>query len=200
MTNQIFQKIVKESQSILEGLAKKNGWSWFINMHQKEVIKYASRLLKIYKKADRKIVLISCWLHDIAHLYAKDGEEITMVKKDHHINSAKIAEQILKKYNIEEKEIDRIKNCILRHRNAGLHKARSLEEKVVAVADTLSHFGSIFYFTYFKFHPHRSLERMVKDDLAKLERDWRDLQLLPGARELVEAEYKVLKRLLGNYK
>ena len=199
MTKQTLQKIIKESKIEIKKIADRNGWTWFYEMHQKEVIKYAEKLLSMYKKADREAVLISCWLHDIAHYYAKDGKEILKVKKFHHVNGAKLAEKFLEKYNLDKKEIDKIKNCILRHRNNEQYPARTLEEKIVAVADTLSHFGSIFYFTYFKFHPNHSLERMVEDDLAKLKREWRDIQILPKAKKLVENEYKTIKKLMENY-
>jgi len=199
MTNQTFQKIIKDSKLEIKKIANKNGWMWFYKMHQQEVIKYAGKLLSIYKEADSKTVLISCWLHDIAHYQAKNGREILEVKKEHHINGAKIAEILLKKYNLQQEEVNKIKNCILRHRNHEPYIAQTLEEKIVVVADTLSHIGSIFYFTYFKFHPNHSLERMVKDDLAKIERDWRDIQILPKAKKLVEDEYKILKRLLESY-
>jgi len=199
MNDLIFQKIIKDSQKEVERLAKKNGWIWFYNMHQKEVIKFAEKLLKIYPIANKHIVLISCWLHDIAHYFAKNGKEILAVKKEHHINGAKIAEKLLEKYNLEKTEIKEIKNCILRHRNHDIYRAKTLEEKIVVVADTLSHFGSIFYFVYFKFHPEHSLKKMVNDDLAKLRRDWRDLKILPKARKMVKIEHKVIKNLLENY-
>ncbi len=146
-----------------------------------------------------QIVLISCWLHDIAHYYAKSGKEILEVKTNHHIKGTKIAENFLKKYQITKKEIGKIKNCILCHRNKSPYIPKTLEEKIVAVADTLSHFESIFYLTYFKFHPEHSLEKMVKNGLEKLKRDWRDLELLPKTKKLVEVEYKTLKKLLENH-
>lgn len=199
MTNSTFDKIAKEAQKELVRLAKKNGWLWFYNIHQKEVMKFAEKMLKMYRRADKKQVLIACWLHDIAHYYARNGKEILEVKKNHHINGAKIADKILKKYNVPQNEIEKIESCILRHRNSKQYKARTLEEKIVVVADTLSHFGSVFYLTYFKFHPEHSLERMVKDDLTKIERDWRDLGLLPKSRQLVIEQYKGLKKMLNNY-
>ena len=199
MKKTISQRIIKDSKQEVRKLAVKNSWMWFYKMHQTEVVRYAEKLLDIYKEADRDIVLISCWLHDIGHYHAKNGKEILKVKKKHHINGAKIAENMLSKYDLDKKDVDKIKNCVLRHRNHAPYPARTLEEKIVVAADTLSHFGSIFYFTYFKFHPEHTLERMVKDDLEKIERDWRDLKILPKVRPMVEAEYKTIKKLLENY-
>lgn len=200
MTNAIFQKIIQEVQKQIIGIAKQNGWMWFYNLHQKEVAESANDLLKLYPQADKKIVLVSCWLHDIAHYYAKNEKEILAVKKNHHIDGAKIAKEILLNYKLSQTEIEKIKNCVLNHRNHENYEPKTLEEKMVAVADTLSHFRSIFYLTYFKFHPEHSLEEMVKADLEKTDRDWRDLGLLPKSRKIAELEYKTLKKMLSTYK
>ena len=199
MTNATYKQIVNDVQKKIKALADKNGWTWFYNLHQKEVVKFAKKLLTIYKTADPKIVIIACWLHDIAHYYAKDAKEILAVKATHHIDGANIAEQFLKDYKVSEKEIAQIKNCVLCHRNQTPYNPKNIEEKIVTVADTMSHFGSIFYLTYFKFHPEHPLEKMVVDDLEKLKRDWRDLSLLPKGRKIVENEYKTIKKLLSNY-
>jgi len=199
MTNLIFREIIKEAQKCVRLLAKENGWLWFYNMHQKEVIESAKDLLKLYPKADQKIVLISCWLHDIAHYYAKDDKEILTVKKNHHIDGAKIAEGFLAKHKIDKFKIDKITNCILRHRNLESYQPRTLEEKIVVVADALSHFRSIFYLTYFKFHPNHSLEQMIKADLEKIERDWRDVQILPKAKKIAKNQYRILKKMLKEF-
>ncbi len=200
MKNSTFKKIINDSQQEILKLAKKNGWVWFYNLHQKEVVKCAEKLLKLYKKTNRRIVLVSCWLHDIAYYYTKSDKEILKTKTNHHIESAKITENFLRKYKLTKEEINEIKNCILKHRNSPPHIPKTLEEKIVTVADTLSHFESIFYLTYFKFHPKHSLEEMVEKDLIKLKRDWRDLQLLPEAKKLAEMKYKTLKKLLENYR
>jgi len=199
MTNTTYNKIIEGAQAKIKSLAAKNGWLWFYNLHQKEMVAYAKKLLVIYKSADYRIVIISCWLHDIAHYYARNSKEILAVKANHHITGAAIAEKFLKDYPLSREEIAKIKNCILCHRNKKPFIPKTLEEKIVTVADTLSHFGSIFYFTYFKFHPDHTLEQMVIDDLNKLERDRRDLELLPRAKKLVEQEYEMIKKLLGNY-
>lgn len=200
MTDKTFKKIVKEAQTEIRNLARKNDFEWFYKLHQLEVIKYAHELLKVYKQADKKIVLIACWLHDIAHYSVKGEAEILRIKKEHHLQGAKIAGEFLKKFRLSQTEVKQIKNCVLRHRNSKGCTPQTLEEKVVAVADSLSHFGSVFYFTYFKIHPQHSLELMVNKDLKKMERDWRDLNLLPKSRKLVETEYKVFKKLFEDYK
>lgn len=179
--------------------AKKNNCFWFYQMHQTDIIKSAKKLLKLYPKADRKIVLISCWLHDIAYYSAKNWQDILKIRKIHHIKGAEIAERFLGKYGLKKEEILKIKNCILRHRNINNYQPKNLEEKIVAVADTLSHFESLFYFTFFKSFPQCSLEKMVKTTLKELEKDWQDIKILPKASKLIKEKYKILKQFFENY-
>jgi len=194
-----YLKIIKDIEKTIIGLATKNGWLWFYQMHQKEVLRYADKLLKLYPKANKRIVVISCWLHDFSYYQAKNKVGFDNRRKIHHIESAESASSILSKYQLTKEEIEQIKGCILAHRNSPPYLSRTIEEKIVAVSDTLSHFGSVFYFTYFKFYPDKSIDEMVKDDLEKLARDKRDFKLLPGSEELVKEEYKIIERLLINY-
>jgi HD superfamily phosphodiesterase len=200
MENLIFQKIIKDCQKTISTAAKKSDCFWFYQLHQKDIIKSAEKLLKLYPKTNKKIVLISCWLHDIVYYYIKNKRDILKVRKIHHIKGAEITERFLEKYRLKKEEILKIKNCILRHRNINNYRPKNLEEKVVAVADTLSHLESIFYLTFFKSFPKYSLKKMVKTNLKELKKDWQDIKILPKASRLVKAKYKVLKQLLENYK
>jgi HD superfamily phosphodiesterase len=198
MENKLFQKIVKDINKFILIEAKKNDWMWFYDMHQKEVVRCAEKLLKIYKQADKQIVIIACWLHDISKYSVKDKSETKKHHATHHLSSYNFTKKFLNQYNLEDEIIAKIAQCVLRHRNSS-HKARTMEEKIVVVADTLSHFTSVFYFTHFKFHPESTLEFMAKNQLIKLERDWQDLGLLPGSKKIVEREYEVIKKLHENY-
>jgi HD superfamily phosphodiesterase len=168
-------------------------------MHQKEVIRCADKLLNVYKQADKQIVVIVCWLHDISKYFIKNKLETKKHHATHHFSSYSFAKKFLKQYNLEDEIIEKIAQCVLRHRNSSPYEARTLEEKIVVVADTLSHFTGVFYFTHFKFHPESTLESMVENQLIKLKRDWRDLGLLPGSKKIVEKEYKIFKKLHENY-
>lgn len=194
-----YQKILKDIGKTIVCLATENGWLWFYRMHQKEVLKYAIKLLKLYPEANKEVVIISCWLHDFSYYHVKDKSAFDNQRKIHHIESAKLAGDILSKHRLTVGEIGQIKSCILSHRNSPPYLAKTIEEKIVAVSDTLSHFGSVFYFTYLKFYPEKSIDDMVKDDLEKLARDKRDFKLLPGSEKLVKKEYETIKKLLANY-
>ncbi|KKR18171.1 MAG: hypothetical protein UU65_C0003G0177 [candidate division CPR2 bacterium GW2011_GWC1_41_48] len=194
--SELIQKIEKEVFEI----ANKNGWEWFYKVHMKPMVKSANELLKLYPEANKEIVIIAAWLHDTAKIYAKDIIEFEEIHKTHHLESAEVAKDLLLKHKeLTDEKIEEILSCIIRHRNSKDYPAKTLEEKIVTVADTLSHFRGAIYLIHFKFFPEHSLEQMAHEALAKLDRDWRDLKLLPEAPKLAETEYQVLKKMLESY-
>jgi hypothetical protein len=122
------------------------------------------------------------------------------VKVCHHIRGAEIAAEFLKSFALSPKEVELIRKCVLNHRNLPYYKPKSLEEKIVAVADTLSHFKSVFYFSYFKTRPGCSFADMARDNLRELEQDWRDFLLLPKSKELVAEKYLIIKEMMEAFR
>lgn len=104
--------------------------------HIAAVVKNAEILSKKYG-ADREIVMIAAWLHDVASITDYSLYEL------HHIHGAKMAYDILKKYNYDEKKIKLIQECIKNHRGSINLKKNSLEELCIADADAISHFDSV---------------------------------------------------------
>lgn len=112
--------------------------------HIEAVVKNAEILANEYG-ADKEVCIIAAWLHDIA--------SITEYKlyEEHHIHGAKIADEILTKFNYDLEKKELVKLCILNHRGSINNKRLSEEEQVVADADAISHFDnipSLFYLVY----------------------------------------------------
>jgi putative nucleotidyltransferase with HDIG domain len=173
---------------------------WFFELHQPEVVKSAEYLLTKYPEADKDVVIIGAWLHDLGHFAAKTLEDVDKVKPNHHLVGSEMAEKLLTEYDLPREMIDKIKRCILCHRALPEYTPETIEEKIVAVADTLSHFESVFYLAYFKVYPNDSLDNYVKTQKGKLSRDWRDLALLPEAQDLVRVKYETILGMLNSYK
>ena len=87
--------------------------------------------------ADYEIVALAALLHDIASVTNKDFTE------KHHIIGAEIAENLLKKYNLDSQKIEHIKKCILNHRGSIVMKKTTPEEICIADSDAMAHFYSI---------------------------------------------------------
>lgn len=136
----------------------------FWNKHIKYVVKNAIELAEKYG-ADKEIVELGALLHDVA-LVSHVG-----TKADHHINGAKIAESILKKYAYPEDRMKRVVGCVLHHRSS--HNATNIDELCVADADILAHFDNIplcFEMAYTK-----KKFSMVSEIKLWLEKDFNDL-------------------------
>lgn len=196
----MIENIIPDIQKYLIKLAKEHNFIWFYDLHQLEVVKSAGLLLEKYPKADKDIIILSCWLHDIKHFMANGEKEIEAIKPNHHIEGAVEARKILNQYNLPEEKIGKVCKCIERHRNRPGYEPVSIEEKIVASADALSHFYSVFFLTFFKVHPSTDLNTMVDMEKEKIERDWRDVNILPEAGKIAEMRYMTLRGMLDSYK
>ena len=129
------EEIKKEVLKINEDFRRQDADKYdFWENHIKFVVDESLKLAEAYG-ADKEIVEIGAMLHDIA-LMSRVG-----TKADHHVNGAKVAEEILDKFNIEENKKQRILGCVLHHRTS--KNAENLEELCVADADILAHFDNI---------------------------------------------------------
>lgn len=132
--NDIIQKLEIRVKAICDSPNNKFGIGLY--EHIKAVVNNAKFLAEKYE-ADREIVTISAWLHDIAS--ATDYS----LYKDHHIHGAEIAYDILSKLNYDEDKIDLVQRCIRNHRGSVKSERNTIEEICVADADAVSHFDSI---------------------------------------------------------
>lgn len=156
--------------------------------HIELVYKIAIDNCSLYN-ADYDIVALASLLHDIASVTDKEFTE------EHHIIGADIADELLRKYELTEEQIDLIKKCILNHRGSRLVDKTTPEEICVADADAMAHFYSV-----------PSLLRMVYveknmsiDDGAefvynKLERSYNKLS--EKGKEIITPHYEASKVLL----
>lgn len=133
MEENIVEKIRKFVEEECKKPTSKYGYEPF-EFHFVPVVNYAMQLAERLN-ADLEIIEIAAWLHDIGSIIS--GRE------DHHITGAKIAEDKLKEFDYPEDKIKKVKNCILNHRGSIGNNRESVEEKIVAEADVLSHFDCI---------------------------------------------------------
>ena len=106
----------------------------FWEQHIKYVVDNALNLASKYN-ADAEIVELGALLHDIA-LIAKIG-----TKKDHHVNGAVLAKELLTKHEYPQRKAGLVISCVLNHRTS--KNATNIEELCVADADILAHFDNM---------------------------------------------------------
>lgn len=112
--------------------------------HIEAVVKNAEILAGQYG-ADKEVVMIAAWLHDIASItdYSLYGQ--------HHIYGAQMAEDILNGYGYDNERIKLIQRCIRNHRGSISLEKSSVEELCVADADAISHFDNVPGLLYLAF-------------------------------------------------
>lgn len=150
-------------------------------------LKLASKM-----KADKTIVEIAALLHDIGKI--KDQE-------NHHIESAKIARELLGKYGCDNKFIEAVEHCIIAHRASKRIKVKSIEAQIVKDADGIAfldvYAGTWLTFFYFMWNVKKfSLEEGVKQAKDKIQRMYDKIETSYG-KKLAKANYDELMRMLS---
>jgi len=152
-----------------------------LEKHLPQVEKWALKLLEMYPEANKDIVLMGVWLHDIGHVIG--NSEI-----DHAINSETEAKRLLTEHNLPKDIIDSVAHCVRSHRCKDV-QPNTMEAKIIAAADSASHLtGNI----YADMASRGEIERA----LGKLERDIRDTKIFSELYEQLYPVYLAWKQLL----
>ncbi len=164
----------------------KYGYEPFV-FHFTPTVNYALELAEELG-ADKEIVEIAAWLHDIG--------SVIYGREDHHITGAKIAEEKLKELNYSNEKIEMVKNCILNHRGSQKNNLTSVEEKIIADADALSNFDNIpgifkAAFVYEKLNQGEARESVRK----KLDNKWNQLNF-ENSKKIIKPKYEAIIILL----
>ncbi len=158
------------------------------NEHIKLVYEIATKNSKLYN-ADYNIVALASLLHDIAAVTNAEYVE------EHHIFGAQIAEELLKPYQLDQKQIDLIKQCILNHRGSKVRPKTTPEEICVADADAMAHFYSIpslFKLVYAE--KGMSINEGIEFVYNKLQRSYHKLSSM--GKEIIQPQYEAAMILL----
>lgn len=138
--------------------------------------------------ADKEVVLVAAWLHDIGSIV--DGRD------NHHITGPKIAEKKLKELNYPSDKIELVKECIFNHRSSVGNKAKSLEGQIIIEADALSNFDNIAgIFKAAYSYEGKTQEEARESVRSKLEKKWNQLQF-EDSKKIIKPKYEAAMLLL----
>lgn len=157
---QVRNELLRRNKEYIEKVDSYDFWENHIKFVVDEALKLATQY-----SADKEIVELGALFHDIA-LVSNVG-----TKAEHHINGAKITEEILTNLNYPQDQKERVVNCVLHHRSS--KNAENEEELCVCDADILAHFDNI---------PNAFVVGVKKHNFSKpeqfkawLEKDFNDL-------------------------
>ena len=159
--------------------------SWFYDKHLLAVEKYANFLLKKLPKANREIVLLGVWLHDT--------QRVRGIKGDHQKMGAVEARKIMQEYGYSAAIIKKVQSIILTH-SCNRSKPITLEGKILATADAMTHYVNDFYLQI-AITRRRSLKVFKLWALEKLNRDYNKKIFFPFAKKEIKERHTILMKL-----
>lgn len=154
--------------------------------HIVPVVNY-SKLLAEKLNADKEIVEIAAWLHDIG--------SIIHGRENHHITSSEIAEKKLTEWGYDKDKVGKVKCCIFTHRGSLNIQRETKEAEIIAEADGMSHFDSInglFKSAFIEEKNNISEAKVYVRE--KLVRSWNKLSL--EAKQIIKPKYEAAMLLL----
>lgn len=178
-------KQVKEACYAPTNMFTANAWDFHILPVVEHSLELGKRL-----KADPEILELASLLHDYAGILNVDLYE------KHHIHGSHMAGEILGGLGYPADKIERVKKCILNHRGSVRSARPSLEEKIVASADAMSHITELADMLYLVFGVHKlKTVEGVTWLKNKFERSWR--KIIPEGKLLVAGDYEIANSIFN---
>ena len=157
--------------------------------HIEAVVKNGVELAQRYG-ADREVVAIAAWLHDIASITDYSLYET------HHEHGARMAGELLEKLGYDREKIPLVQACIRNHRGSVQVGKSSMEEICVADADAISHFDNVPGLLYLAYvQKGMGIAKGKAFVRGKLKRSFDKLSL--KSRGLYGEKYRQVMELLG---
>ncbi|MFH1316651.1 MAG: HD domain-containing protein [Candidatus Woesearchaeota archaeon] len=175
---------INEIKSMVLNLCKDKRWDW--KGHIEYVVNKSLELADKYD-ADKEIVEISAWLHDIRKL--KNDDE------GHHIKGSEEASKILKEMGYEDEKIEKIKHCIITHSSDKRYMPKTIEAKILASADALDKFDKFIELVK-EMTARYPLEEAKKKVKQKIMKSWE--KIMPEIKEEYQERFDAIIVILND--
>jgi len=180
--------VEKIKQQIKKECAKsKTVPDWFFKRHLSGVETFALKLLKRLPNANREVVLLAVWLHDL--------QRIRGLKGNHAKAGAAEAKKVLREYGYDQSVIKAVKSVILSHSCNSKTMPKTVEEKILASADAMSHYINDFYLGIAVLGQW-DIEEYKKWTLEKLERDFNKKIHFDFARDMIRDRHETIRKFI----
>ena len=157
--------------------------------HMLPVVEHSLNLGKKLK-ADLEVLELAAYLHDYAGLVNYK------FYKNHHLEGTRLAEEILQKLNFPKEKIKHVKECIKSHRGSVKVNKNTIEAKILASADAMSHISDLADMFYLTFGVHRyKTSEGARWLEKKMERSWE--KIMPEGKKLIKDDYKIAMRIIN---
>lgn len=187
MRTDILNYLQQEVYTRCQGPANRFGIGCYY--HIEAVVRNGAVLAERYG-ADKEIVMIAAWLHDIASVTDPSLYE------NHHIHGAEIAYDLLSRLSYDPSKLPVVQDCIRSHRGSVPGEKQCMEAICVSDADAISHFDNVPGLLYLAYaRNHMELEAGAQFVKEKLNRSYRKLS--PESRAFYQDKYLQVMGLFG---
>ena len=169
--------------------------SWFYEDHLLVVERLALELCDLYPKANKDLVTLGVWFHDIGRAHGHDD--------GHDLYGANYAGETLIKNGFDKNFIDLVVEACRTHSCKENGKPNSLEGKILATADALSHYHNGFYLRilYSWSKKNKGDYYQLKTKLfKKMERDLNEKIFFDEIRVKIKPMHKAWKKVVEEIK
>ncbi len=184
--------MIEEIRDLVENACKQETNVYGYGAWSHHIALVATYALKLSRQlgGDAEVIELAALLHDYASVINKD------YYPEHHLHGARLAEELLLSLNYPREKITLVQQCILSHRSSQRTLRKTLEAKIIADADGLSHFDDVPSLLYLAFvKTGLGIDAGAMWVLEKLKRDWEGLEL-PESRALAKKKYQAAKVML----
>lgn len=178
---------------------------WFYQEHILVVEELAMALCDKYPSANRDAVTLMVFLHDIGRA---DGHD-----ENHDIYGAEYARQLLQANEFSPDFIELVADACKTHSCDDYGQPISLEGKILATADAMSHFQHGFYLRIFyawsqqtgkmrfsELEGNQQFTHVKQKLFAKMDRDLNSKIFFPEAKQAVLPLYQAWRQAMGEIK
>jgi putative nucleotidyltransferase with HDIG domain len=179
--------------------------AWFYEEHVLVVGKLAMDLCDKHPEANKDAVTLMVWFHDIGRAHGHN--------RDHDLYGADYVKKLLKENDFSQDLIDLVANACITHSCDEHGKPESIEGKILATADALSHFHNGFYLRILsswskKVDPKHYPELATKSDyqflkkklFAKINRDLNEKIFFEEAKQAILPMYEAWQKVIEEVK
>lgn len=166
------------------------------NFHILTVVKNALLLAEKFPKADKEIIEVSAYLHDIGRAISRSDFE---KENEHHIVGSQDSARILKEIGYDDEFIEKVKHCVLAHRGRRNPNPETIEAKIISSADAMAHFDTFLDLFTFFLKITDSFKDAVIEVEQKFNRNW-NKKLMSEAKEIVKDKYDAIMLLIKSMK
>ena len=178
---------INQIKKLVKAECRANGLGWFYDVHLVAVENCAKLLLEKLPKADKEIVMLGVWLHDLQRVRGIEGDHVKI--------GALEAKKVMREFNYPRWKIEALREIVLSHSCQKGLAPKTLEGKILATADAMSHFTNDFSLEI-AVTGRRDVKGFKKWALEKIERDYHKKIFFPFAKKIVAKHYRALKEFL----